>query len=197
MAKKSFNERVPAFKYIFLFALVVSVPLTMWSLSSAPTETRSSAATVAATCTSTYGAACYKYSCPTTGGYFEVTGSCGSMTDSACCTAKLATPSKPEAKQWYCSFGTPVVEHDSIGMSWNKVPYATSYTVYHRIYTSDNRYAYKALAVGNQTSYIYNGYTKLNGRHIQLYVVAYRGSVKSANSPVKITDSPIFESCPQ
>lgn len=48
MAKKSFNERVPAFKWIFLLALIVSVPVTLWSLTR-QTQTQSNAYSV--TCT--------------------------------------------------------------------------------------------------------------------------------------------------
>lgn len=194
MAKKSFNQRNPAFKWVFLFAVIAAIPLTLYSFNNTSTEIRSNAATTA-TCT-TNGGACYKYSCPTTGGYFEISGTCGAMTDSACCTNKLTVPSGLGSSQWYCKYGTPIVEHDSANFWWNAVPNATSYTLFYRVYSSVYSYSYTAVNLGNTTNYLKSDiYKNLNGRHIQWYVRASRGTVSSTSSPT--TTPTAFESCPQ
>lgn len=42
MAKKSFNQRVPIFKWVLLLAFAISIPVTLWSLSN-QTQTKSNA----------------------------------------------------------------------------------------------------------------------------------------------------------
>lgn len=195
MTKKSFNQKNPAFKWVFLFAVVAAIPLTLYSFNSISTETRSDAATYTSTC-GTNGGGCYKYNCPTSGGYFQISGTCGAMTDAACCANKLAAPTGLNSSQWYCKFGTPTVEHDDANFWWDKVPNATSYTIFYRIYSSVYNYTYNSVPIGNQTSYLKPDiYKNLNGRHIQWYVRAYRGSLSSTSS-VKITPT-AFLSCPR
>lgn len=192
MARKSSSKISPIVGIIVFMALVVSVPVTLWSFSNTSTETRSSAATT--TC-SANGGSCYKYECPSTGGYFTISGSC-SISDSACCTNKLAAPTGLESTQWYCKYGDPLVEHDGANFWWKAVPYAEGYTLYHRIYSNVYKYSYKAVWVGNSTQKLIGDiYTNLNGRRIEWYVKAQKGTVTSTS--VTKTTPAAFRSCPQ
>lgn len=198
MAKKSFNQRNPAFKWVFLFAVVISIPITLYSFNNTPTEIRSNAATTPPKTCSEVKGSCFKYSCPTTGGYFKADATCSPMIDTVCCKNTLDIPIGLDGRAWYCIFGSPPIEHDTAKFLWKAVPNASSYTIFYRPYSSDGRYNYKSYPVGNTTykiiDSIYTG-TQLNKRAIQWYVKAYRGSVSSTSSP-KTTNVP-YESCPQ
>ena len=59
---------------------------------------------VSSTCT-TNGGSCYKYSCPSTG-YTQITGTCGLMTDSACCKPIPTCTGSCQASSSYCNTGS-------------------------------------------------------------------------------------------
>jgi hypothetical protein len=179
VAKKYNKNHYPKLRWVLLLALAISIPVTIWTFNTAPTETRSNAATLAC---GTAGGACYKYSCPS--GYFSISGTCGSMADSECCTNKLAKPKGLTTDELKCIVsGT---EYDLFHFHWNKVPYATSYTVYYKIYGASS---YNSKSTTN-TDLAITSYKNLNGRNLQWKVKATRGSI-SSTSDVYYTDPPV------
>jgi hypothetical protein len=117
------------------FAVIVVAALAMQM---GPTNTQNHAATYSNTCTAVYGAACFKYNCPS--GYFMVGGSCGAMADPACCTNKLPKATGGNTVVTICNFKG--IEYDLLDFSWKTVPNATSYKVYYKFYGQST---YKAL----------------------------------------------------
>lgn len=190
MSKNS-SGRLPHFGKVLFLALVISLGVSVWSVQNAPTNTKQEAATT--TCTSN-GGVCYKYSCPS--GMLSTGGSCGNIADSACCTSKtLATPTGVKSYAWYCKFGDPLVEYDSINFNWDPVKYASRYTIYHRIYNSGSSYKTINISGYDKTAYLYEEYKNLNGRRVQWYLKAsndYGSSISSV-----YTTPYAFLSCPQ
>lgn len=192
MAKTSFLQRFPHAGIIMVFAIVLAIPLTVWSLNNVSTQTEQQAQSTS-TCTSN-GGVCYKYWCPN--GMAKIQGTCGALADPACCTGTLSAPTGVKAYSWYCNING--VEHDTINFNWSKVTYANQYVIHHRIYSTDNRYSYNTITVNGASSvnYLYN--TKnLNGRRIQWYLTAkntYSGY--SSKSSTQTTPA-AFLSCPQ
>jgi hypothetical protein len=92
MAYKSFNQRYPAFKWIFMFAVLLTLPLTVFSVQKVSTNTTQHAAATACTLLTDPSvnryASCYKYYCPL--GYAPIGGTCGNVTDAECCYGTLS-----------------------------------------------------------------------------------------------------------
>lgn len=190
MAYRSFNQRFPAFKWLLLLAITLTLGLTVWSVQNVSTQTQQHAAT-AYTCGSN-GGACYKYACPS--GATLMSGTCGAMADSACCAMQPPTPTGLKSNSWYCKFGSPIVEYDTINFNWGATQYATNYTLYWRIYSTTNAYTYNAVSLSgyNNTTYLLN--TKsLNGRHLQWYIKAANAYYSSKSSTY--TTPTAFLSC--
>ena len=193
MAYKSFNQRFPAFKWVLLFAILLSIPLTVWSLNNVSTQYQQNATIL--TCGSSYGT-CYKYSCPS--GYTSISGTCGLMADSACCLAPLSgSPIGLVAYSSYCKTSTK--EYDTINFNWLqylKSTGATGYTLYHRIYTTNNSYSYIPIVINglSNSQYLYTT-SSLNGRRIQWYVVAQNQYYTSPKSSI-LTTPAATASCP-
>lgn len=195
MAKKGygFSDRFPHFGKILFLALVLSLGISVWSVQKAPTNTQQEAATT--TCSiSSNGGECYKYNCPT--GYASISGTCGVIADSACCTSKvLAKPTNLKSYASYCKSGSPIVEYDIINFNWDPVKYAIRYTLYHRIYNSGNAYSTISLSGYSNTTYLLsNKYKNLNGRRIQWYVKA--ANDYGSNISSTYTTPYAYASCP-
>ncbi|HYM65552.1 MAG TPA: hypothetical protein VES68_03660 [Candidatus Sulfotelmatobacter sp.] len=192
MAYKSFNQRFPAFKWVLFLATTFTLILTVFAVQNVSTNYQQHAQVAYPTC-SQAGGGCYKYQCPS-GGYFPIPGTCA-IGDAECCTT-LKAPSGLDSAQWWCKYGSPIVEHDSANFWWNSVKYATGYTLYYRIYSNVYNYVYKAVNVGASTNKLMPDiYKNLNGRRIQWYVKAYNSSVTGSASSVVTTPSG-FPSCP-
>lgn len=88
---------------------------------------------VSSTCT-TNGGTCYKYSCPS--GYVSLSGTCGTMTDSACCAATVTSaPTNLSSAYSACTVTTSTFTA-SIYLSWGSVSRATGYNVYYYDYNT-------------------------------------------------------------
>lgn len=189
MAKKiSFSERFPLAGIFLVIAIALAIPLTTWSLNNVSTQTEQHAAT--ATCTSTYGASCYKYSCPS--GYISVSGTCGLMTDSACCTNKLPAATGLNTNITYCSTNNDYL----FTFTWNRVPNATSYKVYYKINGSSS-YSYRSttytsLTLDNQKDL---GGKFKSGNYFLWYVRAANGSIYSLSTVMSTQYNSITKSC--
>lgn len=90
MAYRSFNQRFPKFKWILFLAILITLPLTVFSVQKVSTSTEQHAAS--ATCTAS-GGTCYKYSCPN--GYAGISGTCGATRDAECCYRLRVAPKNP------------------------------------------------------------------------------------------------------
>jgi len=136
MAKSNgFTSRFPNFGIFFVIAIALAIPLTTWSLNNVSTNTQQHAQT--ATCTAR-GGTCYKYNCPTSG-YLLTSGTCGLMTDSACCLPKITSaPSGLTNISYTCKLysGDPPSGGASVKVKWNSVSHANQYIVYWQIQNS-------------------------------------------------------------
>lgn len=185
-----------SFTKIFLIFTFLAITITPYFVTNSQTLVQHAATVTTTNTCATNGGACYKYSCPTTGNTVLIPGTCGTMTDSACCTTKtLAKPTGLSSVVWYCKFGTPIVEHDTVNLTWKPVPYATGYTVYHRLYNVGD-YVAKNLSGNSNYTYMYNT-TLLNGRRVQWYVVAKNSYSLASSRSDTVTTPAAFESCPQ
>lgn len=142
----------------------------------------------AATC-SAVGGGCYKYSCPSSGGYFSIAGTC-TISDSVCCT-KIAVATGLTAEVHNCGKDAKGNEVDIVTFSWNPVKYATRYILYYRVYSSNPGVAY-AWKIVPLSGNINTEYSKtetslhLNGRAVQWFVFAANVS-SSSNTNYRYT----------
>jgi len=139
MAKKSNKNNYPKLRWVVMLAIAISIPVTIWTFNTAPTETRSNAATYN-TCAQN-GGACYKYNCPKD--REPIPGTC-SISDSTCCRPvfNLSAPTGLRFVSFHCS-KTP--NFSTITIKWNLVNHATSYDWYYSVNGSSYRgpYNYK------------------------------------------------------
>lgn len=201
MAKKSKNLRIPGVKVILLFALVASLLIGVWSLNNVPTETRSDAAT---TSCGSKGGACYKYNC--SAGYTRISGTCGNMADSACCTkTSLSKPTKLKTNYSYCKLSGSSTTYTNANLEWyhSDMKYSTSYVVYYRKYNSGASYISVTIPKSkfdgmdpNYGTYFFHPTGLSKSSKIQWYVTAkniYSGA--SAKSDTIVSSTP-YLSCP-
>ena len=197
MAYRSLNQRFPKLKWVLLLAVLITLPLTVFSVQKVSTSTEQHAAVEAATTTTTcaqLGGGCFYGQC--SNGYFQVQGTSSSICNPngnyVCCTNKLSKPTGLKAYSSYCKrSGT---EYDTINFNWSHVRNATSYTLYYRVYASGTSYTAVNISGYYNTAYLLTRYKNLNGRHIQWYIKASNGYTSSTSDI--LTTPTAIASCP-
>jgi len=202
VAKKSYKNNYPKLRWVLLLAIAISIPVTIWTFNTAPTETRSQAAT--STCGSN-GGGCYKYNCST--GFKSISGSCGNMTDSVCCTkTTLSKPSSLKTYYSYCKPANSTTTYYKANMEWyhSDMKYTTNYVVYFRKYNSGDAYKSASIPTSefldtfdpNYGNYFYKTTGLGRSSQIQWYVIAKNvNSGVTAKSDIKVSSTPSL-SCP-
>ena len=175
MAKTvTITDRFPFAGVFFVIAVALAVPLTVWSLNHAPTQTKQQAAGY------TCGANNQKPTCPA--GY-----ACsyiqGNPTFGGTCYT-LAVPTGLHTDAKICKPGNGT-EYDLLDFNWKAVSGALTYRVYYKVYGTST-YSYKDTT---SSELVVASYKNLNGRHIQWYVRASSGTAYSVSS-VYVTSTP-------
>lgn len=219
MAYKSFNQRFPKFKWVLFLAVLITLPLTVFSVQKVSTSTEQHAAAcvsagqvcgdaMAADCCAGLSCSAFNRGTCVTNAYCStennrdcIYGCTPTSSGGNCKSApKLAAPTGLKSYSSYCKISG--VEYDTINFNWNAVNNATAYTLYHRIYTTKystgdlSSYTSVTRSGNSNTLYLYS--TKsLNGRRLQWLVVASNSSlgIKSQSGALQTPASHI--SCPQ
>lgn len=170
MAKKSFLQRFPHFGLIMIIAVVLAIPLTVWSTKNVSTQTEQHASVAPEPYCSSFNIRDCIYGCqPTTSG-----GYCKSAPTPT--PAPLSAPTNLSGYLSSCvktSYGTTT---GTLHLSWSKVTNATSYkiTVYNSIQT---------INLSSTTNYYStSSYSYATGYNLYSYVQAYNSTSKTTSS---------------
>ena len=202
MAKSAFQKRFPYGRLFLLVAILIALPIVLWSVQKAPTQTQEHAA--AATC-ATYGGTCFYGQC--SGSNFPVQGVSSSICNSngyyVCCAGKLLAATGLKDYSSYCTPANSSTESDLINFNWNRVRSADKYILYYKLYGNDskgNPYPTHSLSVAQDTQSVIAALVKMtnnHGRNVQWWVKALKNYYPSATSTsAKKTTLTAHEFCP-